>query len=108
MLKNLAGLLLGLLSATLHLGGTAQQIQLTGNEGFAAPSLPAAAPAPGPFGSALAAAAAPGLEGYPPAGDFPSSISRDGQSLQLRVHAYRNFQPHVYPGRAPAFCMAIL
>ena len=93
---NAIRLLLWLSTVCLFVNGlAAQDLGLLGNEGFAAPALASFAPAPAPW----AAAPSPfSLDAHPPADDYPSTTVRGGQRLQLRVHAYRNFQPHIYPG----------
>lgn len=100
MLAGLARMLLVLTTTggLLLSNAAAQQVQISVNEGFEAPAAALFVPAPAPSESASAAASAPGLGDEPPAADYPSSTIRNGQQLQLRVHAYRNFQPHIYPG----------
>lgn len=100
MLAGLARALLVLLTLSILSFNNiaAQQVQISISEGFEAPAAAPFAPAPAPSESASAAASAPGLGDEHPATDYPSSTTRNGQQLQLRVHAYRNFQPHIYPG----------
>ncbi|KAK9835793.1 hypothetical protein WJX74_008217 [Apatococcus lobatus] len=97
MLSGLARTLLVLAAALICTRILAQQIQISVGEGFEAPAAAPFAPALAPSASASSAASAPGLGDEPPADDYPSSTVRAGQQLQLRVHAYRNFQPHIYP-----------